>query len=160
MTDQRLRSLGPEGNYSPPGASNILQKNRDVSSSGELPDRASTRCPSRLVLLQCPQPLLLPVLSSCTYFFSPRSLPLSPLRFFAFDKSCVVPLTTSLPRLSSLHPSPGLAARGAATQRERAASCPGMAPSFPPSLPRASSLAVKRVEKRKQKLVTPEYAQR
>lgn len=69
MTDQRLRSLGPEGNYSPTGTSNILQKNKDVSSSGEIPDRASARCPSQIFRLQCPQPFLLPFLSSSTYFF-------------------------------------------------------------------------------------------
>ena len=88
---------------------------------------------------------------------------LSSPRFSAFDKSCVVPLTVSLPRLSSLHPSPGLAAWGCRSRCGNATGAGGQLPgngTFLPSLPRASSLAVKRVEKRKRKLVTPEYAQR
>lgn len=117
MRDQRLRSPGPEGNYSPTGASNILRKNKDASSSGELPDRASARCPSQLLLLQMSsapspaRPFLLHLLF-LTLLFAALSSPLLFFFFFAFDNSCVMPLTTSLPRLSSLHPSPGLAARG------------------------------------------------
>lgn len=132
------------------------------SGSGPRPClRAPTRCPPGSSLLQCPQPFLLRVLSSYTFSFSPCSLPLSPLCFPALGKFCVTPLTASLLRLSSLDPSPGLAAQGCCWGCVSAA---GAAPPLPPSLPPsrlASSLAVKRVEKNeKRKLVTPEYAQR
>lgn len=129
MSAQRRRSLGPEGNHSPAGASDTLQKHGDVSSSCERPQHASTRCPSRLLLLQCPQPLLLHLLY-LTPLFATLSSPL-----FRLPQIPRRALIASL-CLASLWPSSqswprSLWGRGDAAG---AGGRPGTAPSFPPSL--------------------------
>lgn len=98
MTDQQRCSPTPQGNDS-----NVLPKHTDISSSDQRPGCSThPHLLSQLLLLQCPQPFLLPVLSSSAFFFSPCTLLLSPLCFSAFDKCCPTSLTTALLRLCPL----------------------------------------------------------
>lgn len=142
MTDQQRCSPTPQGNDS-----NVLPKHTDISSSDQRPGcSAHPHLLSQLLLLQCPQPFLLPVLSSSAFFFSPCTSALSSLLFRLRQ---VLPHVPNHGPASPLSPcgSPawwhGAAARGASLQPERAAGGPGMASSLPPS----SSLVVKRAEK-------------
>lgn len=81
MTVQQHCSLRPEGNYSPTGASNVLPKHRDVSSSGQTQLRLCAPTPPlptppapMASALSPPRPFLLHLLLLTLHFAALSSL--------------------------------------------------------------------------------------
>lgn len=139
------RPAAPSGNRGLTGASNILQKNRDIPSPGQVPGvpPCAHAPPSRLLLPQCPQPFLLRLLH---LLFSHLALGRSPLSAF-LPLFFLSRAPNHLPA-SPLFPWPP-SRRGAAV---------GGASGSPPSLQPRGENEWKRTKS--QKLVTPEDAQR